>query len=251
MKKKTLPRFLVPDLDAAHQEATLPRDEAQHLTRVLRMGVGDELTVFDGRGREFAARVHTASRQTVMVTLVAPVEPAPESAVPFALAQAILKGDKMDDVVRDAVMLGATRIVPLVTAHVAVTARAIDVGKPAERWRRIALASAKQCGRATLPPVDDPVPLAAFLASAAWGLKLLLVEPSAAGTAVSMRSLLDAPPPSSGALIVGPEGGWAEEERAAAVEAGCVPVSLGGLTLRADAVAVAAISVVRVLWEKQ
>lgn len=248
MKKKTLPRFLVPDLDAALGAATLPPDEAQHLTRVLRMREGDEVLVFDGRGHEFLARVATATRQAVTITLVEPTAPAEESPVPFTLAQAVLKGDKMDHVVRDAVMLGAARIVPLVTAHVAVKTEAIEAGKPAERWNRVALASAKQCGRATLPPVDNPIQLGAFLASSDAALKLLFVEPSASGAATPIRSLLDTSPPSNAVLIVGPEGGWAEGERAAAMTAGCVCVTLGDLTLRADAVGAAAISVLRVLW---
>ena len=180
MKKKTLPRFLVPGLGATGSTVALPDDEAQHLTRVLRVQEGEEIAVFDGRGREFIARVNAVTRRTVTVTLLDPVVPADESPVPFTLAQAILKGDKMDHVVRDAVMLGASRIVPLVTAHVAVKGSAIDSGRPADRWSRVALASAKQCGRATLPPVDDPVPFSRFLPAADAALKLFFVDPSAA-----------------------------------------------------------------------
>lgn len=249
MKKKTLSRFLVPDLDAARGAATLPPDEAQHLTRVLRIREGDEVLVFDGRGHEFLARVATATRQAVTVTLVEPTVPAEESPIPFTLAQAVLKGDKMDHVVRDAVMLGAARIVPLLTAHVAVKTEAIEGGKPAERWNRVALASAKQCGRATLPLVDDPIQLGTFLASSDAALKLLFVEPSAELRPISLRSVIDHPTPASAALIIGPEGGWSADEQSAAVAAGCVPVTLGALTLRADAVAVAALSVCRLLWE--
>jgi 16S rRNA (uracil1498-N3)-methyltransferase len=248
MKKKTLPRFLVPDLDPARHDATLPDEEAQHLTRVLRIGEGEEIVVFDGRGHEFVAKVTAVNRRAVTVRLVAATAPANESSVPFTLAQAVLKGDKMDHAVRDAVMLGAARIVPLITAHVAVKTAAIESGKASDRWNRVALASAKQCGRATLPPVDEPVPLAGFLSSTDAALKLFFVEPSAQDTAVSLRSLFDRPVPQSAALIVGPEGGWSEEEQAAARAAGCVPVTLGELTLRADAVAVAAISIVRFLW---
>jgi 16S rRNA (uracil1498-N3)-methyltransferase len=249
MKKKTLPRFFVPDLDPTDRAATLPAEEAEHLTRVLRAHEGDEIAVFDGRGREFAARVIAASRRKVSIELLERIEPAEEGAVPVTLAQAVLKGDKMDHVVRDAVMLGAARIVPLVTDHVAVRLSAIEAGRPAERWSRVALASTKQCGRATLASVDNPLPLAAFLASYQAPRKLLFVEPSAAGAAASLRSFIGKPAPSGVALIVGPEGGWSEQEQHAAVAAGCVPVTLGTLTLRADAVAVAAIAIVRFLWE--
>src|SRR5918995_1315515 len=102
MKKKPLPRFFVPDLDAARHAVTLPPEEAQHLTRVLRLGEGDVIIVFDGRGHEFVARITAASRRDVSVALVEPVTPVKESAVHVTLAQGVLKGDKMDAVVRDA-----------------------------------------------------------------------------------------------------------------------------------------------------
>jgi 16S rRNA (uracil1498-N3)-methyltransferase len=249
MKKKTLPRFFVPDLDAARQYAPLPADEAEHLTRVLRARAGDEIAVFDGRGREFAARVAAVSRRNVSIELLGPIAPADECAVSVTLAQAVLKGDKMDDVIRDAVMLGAARIVPLITDHIAVRLSTIEAGKPADRWSRVALASTKQCGRATLAAVDAPVPFATFLTSSPAPLTLLFVEPSASGSPTSLRSFIGKPAPSSVAVLVGPEGGWSEQEHHAAVAAGCTPVTLGNLTLRADAVAVAAIAVVRFLWE--
>jgi 16S rRNA (uracil1498-N3)-methyltransferase len=243
------PRFLVPDLDPRSGRATLPEDEAHHLTRVLRLREGDEVAVFDGRGVEFRARVDRAERGRVTVELVEPVEPAPESSVPFTLAQSVLKGDAMDDVVRDATMLGARAIVPLITAHTAVKASVLTRPATTERWRRIALASAKQCCRATVPAIAEPRAFADWLRSTDDVMKLLFVEPSAAAGARPLRSLfgLDAPP--SAALIVGPEGGWSADEIRAAVQAGCLPVTLGRLTLRADAVPVAAIAAVRLLWD--
>ena len=249
MKKKTLPRFFVPDLDAAKGCATLPPDEAQHLTRVLRLRPGDELSIFDGRGREFVARVTAATRREVTVTLDEPVLPAQEFAVHLTLAQAMLKGEKIDHVVRDAVMLGAARIVPLVTARVVVSAAAIDARRLSERWTRVALASTKQSGRATLTQIEEPRSLDAFLGSCEVALKLFLVEPAVSDGPASLREFIETPPPSSVALIVGPEGGWSAQERELAAAAGCQVVTLGGLTLRADAVAVAAISIVRFLWD--
>ena len=251
MKKKPLPRFFVPDLDASRADATLPPDEAEHLSRVLRLRAGDEIAVFDGRGHEFRARVSTAARRQVTVALGERVAPIEESPVQLTLAQAVLKGDKMDQVVRDAVMLGAARIVPLVTAHVAVSGEAIGAGRPAERWTRVALASAKQSGRATLPPVDAPIPLTAFLRSCDADVKLLFVEPSIAGGAPSLRKFIDTPAPSRAALLIGPEGGWSADDVREARAAGFEAVTLGTMTLRADAVAVAAISVMRVLWERE
>src|SRR2546428_12938772 len=114
-------RFFAPALDPGDETVMLPREEAEHLTRVLRLGVGDTVSVFDGRGREFLARVASAVRRDVRLQLVSRVEPAAEAAVAITLAQAVLKGDKMDEVIRDAVMLGIAALQPIVTQRTAMT----------------------------------------------------------------------------------------------------------------------------------
>src|SRR5215470_6415014 len=114
-------RFFAPTLDVGDETVALPRDEAEHLVRVLRLGVGDTVAVFDGRGHEWTARVTSVVRRDVRVQLIARIEPAAEPAVHLTLAQAVLKGDKMDDIVRDAVMLGVAAVQPLVTARTEVT----------------------------------------------------------------------------------------------------------------------------------
>ena len=86
-----------------------------------------------------------------------PREPAPEARLQVTLAQAVLKGDKMDDVVRDAVMIGATAIRPILTARTETTAAILEKGRRQERWERVAISSAKQCGRAIVPPILEPV----------------------------------------------------------------------------------------------
>ena len=241
-----LPRFYTPSLDPAAREVTLPPDEAAHLARVLRLAPGDDVAVFDGRGGEFRARVVRASRAAVTVAIVEPLLPAAEPAVRLTLVQAVLKADAMEHVVRDATMMGVSRVDPLITSHVTVPARAIAGGRAVERWRRIAVASAKQCRRATVPVIGEPQPLDRWLQTTGGDWRLLLVEPQALqGGEVGMRALLDRPRPVSAALIVGPEGGWSAEERRAAAAAGCLPISVGAITLRADAVPVAAIAVLR------
>lgn len=266
------PRFYVPDLDPAVSKTALPPDEARHLTRVLRLTEGEEVVVFDGRGREFVARVAAAARDRVQVDLVAPQEPAPEGRVPITLVQAVLKGDAMDGVIRDATMMGAAAIEPIVTARTIGRQRAADRGRITERWARIAVSSAKQCRRATVPAVAETRTFDEWVAAGGPGLRLILVEPSAAGPArmpdsealpavsdlalrpgqsvpqagpVQTLHFLEAHAPATLSLLVGPEGGWTPEERQRAEAAGCIPVTLGALTLRADAVAVAAIAMVR------
>ncbi len=259
-------RFFAPSLDPGDEIVALPRDEGEHLTRVLRLGVGETVSVFDGRGHEFLARVVAAARRDVQVQLLSRIEPARESAVSIVLAQAVLKQDKMDDVVRDAVMLGASAVQPLVTRRTEVTAAALVRGARLDRWRRVALASAKQSRRAVLPEIRTPLTLETYLAEPPLSLRLMLVEPAAeraggagalresggdGGIAVeSMRVLRDLQQPADVALLVGPEGGWTDGEVLLGAGAGARLLSLGHLTLRADAVPVAAISVLQFLWDQ-
>lgn len=241
-------RFFAPALDAGDETVTLPRDEAEHLTRVLRLGVGDTVAVFDGRGHEFLARVSGAVRRDVSVQLISRLEPAAEPAVPLTLVQAVLKGEKMDDVVRDAVMLGAAAVQPIVTVRAEVTVAALIKGARVERWRRVALASVKQSRRAVMPEIRTPLSLETYLAEPAAALRVMLVEPSASLEAEPLSALRGAATPSDAAVLVGPEGGWTDQECAAARARGIRLVTLGQRTLRADAVPIAAISVLQFLW---
>jgi 16S rRNA (uracil1498-N3)-methyltransferase len=243
----TVHRFFAPALDPGDERVTLPRDEGEHLTRVLRLGVGDTVAVFDGRGHEFAAVVTSALRRDVTVQIQSRIDPPPEPAVALTLAQAVLKGEKMDDIVRDAVMLGAAAIQPIVTKRSETTVAALLNGARVERWRRVALASVKQSRRAVLPEVRMPLTFETFLDEPPAALRLMLVEPAAGGGA-SVASLQALPLPTDASILIGPEGGWTETECAAARERDVRLVTLGHRTLRADAVPIAAMTVLQFLW---
>ena len=242
-------RFFAPSLDAGDETVALPRDEAEHLTRVLRVAAGDEVAVFDGRGREYLARVIGAVRRDVRVQLLSRIDPAAELPVSVTLVQAILKGDKMDDVVRDAVMLGVAAIQPIVTRRAETTIAALLRGARLDRWRRIALASVKQSRRAVLPEIRTPLTFETYLDEPPAAIRLMLVEPSAEVDAESLAVLRGVSTPPDACLIVGPEGGWEEREWTAAAAAGVRLISLGHRTLRADAVPIAALSVLNFLWD--
>jgi len=244
-----LHRFFAPSLDPGDDTVALPRDEAEHLTRVLRLSTGDTVAVFDGRGHEYRAQVATISgRRDVRVQLHGRVEPVAEPAVPLTIVQAILKADKMDDIVRDAVMLGAAAVHPIVSTRTEATVAAVVKGSRLDRWRRIALASVKQSGRATLPEIRLPLRFEDFLDEPAASMRVMLVEPGAAVDAEPMAALRGAPVPADAAVLIGPEGGWTGEECATAASHGVRLLTLGHRTLRADAVPVAAISVLQFLW---
>jgi 16S rRNA (uracil1498-N3)-methyltransferase len=237
-------RFLVPELPPAPERVTLPRGEAHHLARVLRLAPKTEVVIFDGRGREWLGRVAEVGRITVTVDLVAPRDPAPEPPVRVTLALGVLKGDQMDNAVRDATMLGVSVVSPFVSAHVAVAERAWRA-RSIERWQRVAEASAKQCRRPVVPVVQPVVRLDELLAGARAALRIVCVEPAQTGDSVPGPPL---PRPADALVCVGPEGGWAPEELAMADEAGCRRLTLGPRTLRADAAPLVALTVLWTWW---
>jgi 16S rRNA (uracil1498-N3)-methyltransferase len=242
-------RFYVPDLVEGNPAVDLPREEAEHLSRVLRLGVGDEVRVFDGRGHEFRGRIDLLGRSTARVTLVTPVTPVAEPAVQLTLAQAVPKGDAMERIVRDAVMLGVAAVVPLVSDRTQIPARRLVGSGRVDRWQRIAVASVKQCGRAVVPAVHPPMTLAACLHQTGGERHFLLAEPGLSpATAVAFRQITAGPVPASAMLIVGPEGGWSDQEVEGARRAGCVTLTLGARTLRADAAAAIGITALRCAW---
>jgi 16S rRNA (uracil1498-N3)-methyltransferase len=238
-------RFFAPDAMRPGDRVALPGEEAQHLTRVLRLKAGAAVRVFNGRGHEFDAVVEKAGKSSVELLVGAAREPAArEPRVAVTLAQAVLKGDKMDDVVRDAVMMGVAAVQPIVTARSEVTLSSVQRGKRVERWARIAVASAKQCGRATVPAILPPREFDASLAG------VMFVEPGVLppGGGSHMRlSDLDSTPPHEATVIIGPEGGWdpREVERASAR---CRLMTLAAPTLRADAMALVALTALFARW---
>jgi 16S rRNA (uracil1498-N3)-methyltransferase len=240
------PRFHAPGVNAASASVELPEDEAEHLVRVLRLGVGDEIDVFDGHGRLWRAEIVQAGKQSARVELKEELEPAAELGLELTLVVSVLKGDKNDDVVRDAVMLGVTSIRPVISERTETSLAAMARGARIARWQRIAVASAKQCGRAVVTRVHDPAPLDWYWTEKSGASRVMCVEPSVAlGDVLAPQAV---PKARAVDLIVGPEGGWAVSEVAAAHDSGAMLLSLGGRTLRADAVPIIALTALLTTW---
>jgi 16S rRNA (uracil1498-N3)-methyltransferase len=247
-------RFFAPAARATGDRVLLPVDEAEHLTRVLRLSTGDRVRIFNGRGAEFEAVVDATDREGVRVHIGAPSPPAPEPRIAITLAQAVLKGDKMDDVIRDAVMIGVAAIQPLVTERTEIAMAALARGRRRERWERIAVSSAKQCGRAVVPSILEPqrFPVVSGFSQSQSDLPFpspvfALIEPGAAsGTSLAD---LDIAIPERATLLVGPEGGWTADEVQAAAALGSL-VTLGRRTLRADAMALVALAAMFARWRE-
>lgn len=221
-------RFYLQSPPAADQ-AELTGDEARHLARVLRARLGDVVTLFDGRGCEWPARVVAIDRDRVRLAVESPrLETAPARQV--VIAAALPKGDRQKWMVEKLTELGATRLVPLATE------RGVAEATPAaiERLVRAAIEACKQCGRNTLLEIAPPRPLAALFADRDPAAVAVVGDP--AGEPLGpLLSLHDGPI----LAIVGPEGGLSAAELAAAEAAGCRRVSLGPHILRVETAAVA------------
>jgi 16S rRNA (uracil1498-N3)-methyltransferase len=228
----------------------LPKDEAHHLIHVLRAALGDEVRVFDGGGREWIGRVSAIGPKTASIEIAHETTPAAEPHVRLTLAIGLLKGEQMDTVVRDATMLGASKIVPLTTAHVSVPSRARKSTTVLERWRRVAIASAKQCGRAVVPLIEDATTLPDLLGRAEFGVTVMLVEPSARSSRDTPLSAAAAAAsrPMTALVLIGPEGGWSKAELDVAATKGARFTTLGPRTLRAETAPTVALSGLWTLW---
>jgi len=224
----------------------LSAEESQHATRVLRLGVGAAVRVFDGEGREFSAVIVDTAKKGVCLAVGPATVPAMEPNIAVTLVQAVLKGDKMDDVVRDAVMLGVAAIQPVVTERSEVSLVALERGARRERWERVAIASTKQCGRAVVPTIAPPALLWRSLFTPPGAFTVMCVEPGLPAGGGSIWSLPEVAPPVV-RLMVGPEGGWTPEEVGRGA-AGATLVTLGKRTLRADAMAIVALSALYTRW---
>jgi len=217
----------------------LEGDEAKHLAQVLRISVGNTITVFDGLGNFAEARVLSVSKQRIDLMLeLAESKPTPLPEI--ILAQAIPKGKNMDWIVQKAVELGVSKIQPLVTRNTIVS----PGDEKAEKWRRTALEACKQCAQFTIPVIADPISFDSWIKSPdASELNLIA---SLAENPQNFRETLTAHPEiESITLLIGPEGDFTPQETAAAQAAGFIPVTLGDLVLRVETATLFCLSAVR------
>lgn len=201
--------------------------EARHLRDVLRLSVGDEISVFDGLGGEMQATVNSVEKRSVRVSVGKQITPAsPESPLRLTVASAVLPGDKYDLIVQKMVELGAIRFVPLVTVRTEVSLKAAS--QRLERWRRIAFEASKQCGRAFVMQVAE----IALLETVLEGQNALLFS-ERDGT--KLPEEVGSPDLT---VVFGPKGGWDDEELRAAEDFGATVVTFGGRVLRAETAAI-------------
>ncbi len=229
----TLPRLYVDAALAPGATFTLPAPQSHYLAQVMRRGPGDAVLLFDGRSGEWLARITEAGRKAVAVAIERATQPL-EAVPDLWLCVAPLKRGRIDWVAEKACELGVARLVPVLTRRTVVDKLNLD------RLRAHMVEAAEQCGRTAVPAIADPVTLAVLLRD--WDPARRLIFADETGGAPLAEAIRAAPAPA--AILIGPEGGFTPDERAAirAVPA-ALAVTLGPRILRADTAAVAAVAV--------
>jgi len=223
-------RFYSPPSNFSDRSVALDAAETRHLRDVLRLKIGETVTVFDGAGNEFICKIVRTTKTGAELEIVQKTTPAaPESTLKLTLAAVMLKGEKYDLVVQKAVELGVVKIVPLWSMRCDV--RSKDSAKRIDRWRKIGLDAAKQTGRATLMEIDDPLTFIDLIGRDE--------KPSIMFSERGGRPFEATGPVRRLTAIVGPEGGWDDSEIDAAKAEGIDIVTLGGRILRAETAAIA------------
>jgi 16S rRNA (uracil1498-N3)-methyltransferase len=229
-------RLFVPGAQREGPSVRIVGNELRHL-RTLRLAPGARLIVFDEDGNEHEVRLERVDTRVAEAVVLSTHRPVRESRLDLVLAPALLKGTKMDLVVEKAVELGVRRIAPIASRHT------LGASSRAERWRRIAVAAAKQSGRTSVPAVDDPIPLADLVRAPWTGLRLIAWEDE------HERPLTNLPATTVAVVIlVGPEGGFAGEEVADARAHGFASITLAPRILRAETAAIVAAVLCQHRW---
>jgi len=239
-----MPRFYIDAPLAAGQLLDLPPDVAHHI-HVVRLAPGDTLTLFDGTGGQYAAVLTEVGKKRATAELGA-FDPR-DVELPYAvtLAQGLPEGTKMDWIVEKAVELGVAAIEPLAARRCVVRLSAERAVKKLEHWRGVVVAAAEQSGRNRLATVAEPAELRDWIGTPAAGPRLLLSPRGTQSLAQWARNA----GPQAVTLMVGPEGGFTDEEEDAAVRAGATMVTMGPRVLRTETAALAAVAMLAALWE--
>jgi len=234
-----MPRFFLDAPLRAGTNVILPEDSAHHAVHVLRVQAGEEITLFNGHGGEFAARIASIQRLKVLVDVLAHRAVERESPLRVVLVQGVSAGERMDFTVRKSVELGVAEIQPVLAASSVARPKDERAAARQTHWQKIAIAACEQCGRNQIPKVQ------AMLAAADYrggtGTKLLL---SPASELRFSQAVKDG---SEFTIAVGPEAGFNAAEEGAFLNAGFVPVRLGARVLRTETAGIAALAALNVV----
>jgi 16S rRNA (uracil1498-N3)-methyltransferase len=238
-----IPRFFFPSPVEMGREIALPPNAAHHASAVLRLRPGDAVTLFDGAGGEYGARIERMTARAIDVIVAEHRTSERESPLDVRLVQALVAAERMDYVIQKSVELGVSEIAPVACVRGVTRLDADRAERRAEHWRQVVIASCEQCGRNRLPTVHAPSDLRDWLRRGPRAGLRLLLAPAAEAT------LRDIDPQANGVdILVGPEGGFAPEEEAAALAAGFSAIRAGPRILRTETAGPAMLAAMNALW---
>jgi 16S rRNA (uracil1498-N3)-methyltransferase len=235
-----MPRFYIDAALRAGTSVLLPEDSAHHAVHVLRVLSGDEVTLFNGRGGEFAARIASIQRLKVLADVLAHRAVERESPLKMVLVQGVSAGERMDFTVRKSVELGVAEIQPVLAASSLARPKGERAAARQTHWQRIAIAACEQCGRNRIPIVQPMVAASDYRGAA--GTRILLSPASELRFSQAVKSAGD-----EFTIAAGPEAGFNAQEEAALLDAGFVPARLGARVLRTETAGLAALAALSAL----
>jgi 16S rRNA (uracil1498-N3)-methyltransferase len=225
---------------AAGQAVVLDEDTSHYLARVLRVVAGQPLVLFNGDGHDYASVVENASKKGIVASVNTRLPGAAESPLRSILVQSVARGERMDIALQKATELGVTAIQPVESARTEVRLKPEKVEARMGHWQKVLISACEQCGRACLPELRPPMELVDWVGSAADGLRLVLAP--AQDQPLSQLAL-----PSAVEVLVGPEGGFDEQEMELLLRSGVKAVSLGPRILRTETAGPAALAILQAL----
>lgn len=226
---------------STHSAVALEPEPSRHLARVLRLGVGDTLTLFDGRGGEYPSEITAVDKKQVRVVTGEQLLHENESPLAIHLGIAVSRGERMDWIVQKATELGVTALTPLLTEHTRVKLSGDRAAKKIQHWQQIAISACEQCGRNQPPLIHTLQSQAHWLASTIAERKFVLHHRAD-------NIDLTSGTPASIALLIGPEGGLSGGEINTAAQAGYAALQLGPRVLRTETAPLAAIAILQAYW---
>jgi 16S rRNA (uracil1498-N3)-methyltransferase len=232
-------RFYIDTALRAGISCLLPEEAAHHAVHVLRVRAGDEVTLFNGRGGEYAGRIASIERLKVLVDLLEHRAIERESPLSMVLVQGVSSGERMDFTIRKSVELGVAEIQPLLACSSVARPRGERAAARHAHWQKIAIAACEQCGRNRIPAVHPLVPATDYRGGI--GTKLVLAP------AAELRFSAACSSGAAFTVAAGPEAGFSAGEEAALVDAGFVPVRLGARVLRTETAGLAALAALSAL----
>ena len=231
-------RFFIPPQQMGKYESVISGDDAHHLRDVLKLQPDELVVVFDGRGREFRARIVSITPRQVRVAMLDRVEADTDSVLDLTIGQGYLKDKKMDGLVRQLTELGVGRWIPFFSRRSIPSPDPKRMMGRSQRWHKISLESLKQCGRCHAMSIDPVVSFGDAVKQANdHDLKIIFWEES---KSASMPIQIQPPHPASVFVMIGPEGGFEANEISYAKESGFKTVGLGPRILKAETAALAA-----------